>query len=275
MRDIGAYSRSYVMVWGMNLPNGYGEFWPEGDFEYDPKTRRDGWFERLRTYYYQQTPEERKRLFDYQEEGSVNYLEEGHGANFYNTFPVAKFKQEPGTLKWGVPCGPIEPHEAPRSWDTRKTYKSIASLIMLSSMILAVDEALKSIIERLEPGVHEFHPLEIRMPKGVVYPECYYTLRICQYFDAFSINDSAETVTREVSALYDPDTGELIMPAYIAPQNPVKSQDIAVHKAVFGSAHLWRDRFFKEKLVCFSDELMAEIEKAGLRIPKHNKMREV
>lgn len=31
------------MVWGMNLPSSFGEFWPDGDFEDESKTRSDGY----------------------------------------------------------------------------------------------------------------------------------------------------------------------------------------------------------------------------------------
>lgn len=48
----------------------------------------------------------------------------------------------------------------------------------------------------------------------------------------------------------------------------------AFSKAVFGKAHLWRDRRF-QMVNCFSDQLMADISDATLRIPKHYKMKEV
>jgi hypothetical protein len=253
------------MVWGMSLPGNFGEFWPDGDFEYDTKTREGGWFKRLTAYYREQTPEEQKRLFEYKGD-PVNT------AHFYGTFPAYKFTTEPGSFNNNglePAYGPVEPHEVPRSWDTKRTHKTLGALIDTSSKILAVNAQLKAIIERLEPGVHEFYAFPIRMPKGQTYPGDYYILRVGQYFDAFSREDSWEGSVRELAAVGS--TPSILF------HNETKRamSSLAFRKSVFGSAHLWRDRQFHEELTCFSDTLIAEIERAGLRIPKHYKMKEV
>jgi hypothetical protein len=257
-----------VMVWGMSMPNNYGEFWPSGDYEKDPKTREGCWYDRLTAYYRKQTPEEQKRLFDYKGD-PVNT------AHFYGTFPAYKLKTEPGSFnnnRLEPAYGPLEQHEVPRSWDTRRTHKILGALVKLSSKILMVNAQLKDIIERLEPGVHEFHSCPIRMPKGQVYPGDYYIFRVGQYFDAFSREDSWEGSVEDFAGTkdYPPITHRLHL-------NETKKgvTGLAFKKSVFGSAHLWRDRIFAENLTCFSDTLIAEIEQAGLRIPKHYKMKEV
>ncbi len=256
------------MVWGMALPSGYGEFWPSGHFEYDPIMRETGWFRRLTVYYEEQTPEEQKRLFDFR----GNPLA---AARRYGTFPSYKFKAEPRSIdKNGLDpaYGPVEPHEVPRSWDMTKSHKTLGALIKTSSKILAVDGQLKSVIERLEPSVHEFHPLEMRMPKGQIYPGQYYVLRVGQYFDAFSRDDSWEGSVRDPERL----AGEKPITSWLHLNDSKKGvAGLAFRKAIFGGAHLWRDRIFSEELTCFSDVLIAEIEQAGLRIPKHYRMREV
>lgn len=253
------------MVWGMTLPSGFGEYWPSGEFEYDAKARESGWFDRLTDYYARQSPEEQKRLFDYQRDPS-------NAAWKYGTYPVNKFKKEPGWAREREakpPLGDVEPHEVPRSFDCDKTYKALASLIKLNAMLLAVDAQLKAIIERLEPGVHEFFPFALMMPKGKPYPKQYYILRIRQYFDAFSSEESGEDSIR-------------ILPAYdgipeITRVNTSKKalNGLAMHENVFGGAHLWRDRTFEETLTCFSDELIAQVQSEGLKLPKHYKLRDV
>jgi hypothetical protein len=258
------------MVWGMALPNNYGEFWPGGGggFEYDRKTQDDGWFDRLRAYYKEQTPEEQKRLFDFKGDP-------GHAAHFYGTFPAYKFNSEPGSVDrngFEPPYGPIEPHEIPRSYDSTRTYKTLGALIKLSCKILAVDVQLKSILEKLEPGMHGFYPLEIGMPKGQIYPEQYYILRISQYFDAFSREDSWERSAKNYERL---EGEELITHRLHLNDSKKGITGLAFRKIVFGNAHLWRERIFDENLICLSDALVAEIERAGLRIPKHYKMKEV
>jgi hypothetical protein len=265
-----------VMVWGMNLPSGFGEFWPEGDFEGKGPDiyRSEGWRNRLMEYYRAQTPEEQKRLFDYD---MLGFDEEVYGGNkfdyarhAYPSFVCQKFTCEWGTVPLGpdrrVPYSPIESHEAPRFFQTTKGCKALGSLIKLNSGLLAVDEALKAIIERLEPTVHHFFPIEIRMPRGKVYPANYYTLAIGQYFDSFSPENS-----KEGSFQSYPD-----YPGYYNLEASKKVvTGLALIKAKFGTAHLWRERGFREWLACFSDEFIAEITSAGLRIPKHYKMKEV
>lgn len=253
------------MVWGMPLPNSFGEFWPSGCFEKDPKTHDDGWYDRLTAYYGQLSPEEQTRLFDYKGDPRL-------AAHFYGTFPSYKLIKEPGAsdssgLK--PPYGLIEPHEVPRSFDTEKTQKVLGSLIMLAGKIIAVDEYLKSIIEQVEPGVHEFFRLEIRMPRGQVYPRPCYILRVCQYYDAFSRDGTLEGAVREIPP-YQETPGLTVLNA-----SKKALSGLAMRETAFGGAHLWRDRTFGEDLTCFSDALMSQIEQAGLRLPKHYKMKEV
>jgi hypothetical protein len=230
------------MVWGMRLPDNFGEFWPSGVFEYDAEKKESGWWDRLQDYYLAQTPEEQLRLFDHGD---------AHRALNYPYYVTGKFIYGIGVKEPG-PDKPIfnaaESHEAPLTFDTEKTVSTLGSLVMLNSRILAVDEELKTIIERLEPGVHQFFLIEMRMPKGKVFPKKYYTLTIGQHFDAYSPEKSDESKKHM--------TGR------------------AFFKDIFSKAHLWRDRRFP-LVNCFSDELMAEISKAGLRLPKYYKMKEV
>jgi hypothetical protein len=251
------------MVWGMSLPSGFGEFWPSGAFEYDAKTRESGWSERLRLYYLDQTPEEQKRLFDYQD--AV-----GRAAHFYGGYVSGKFISELGT--GGGAERPhfnaIEPHEPPQSFDTEKTYKTLGSLIGLNSQLLAVDDNLKAIMERLEPGVHQFFPIKITMPRGAVFPKPYYVLVISQYIDSFSPENS------NPDSWHDwPDYPDFYY--YYHREDKRGITGLALSKMLFGRAHFWRERRFNGILICFSDELQAEVVNAGLRMPKHYRMKEV
>ena len=159
----------------------------------------------------------------------------------------------------------IREHEPPRSFNTEKIYKTLGSLIKLNSKLLAVDETLKTLIEQLEAGIHQFYQIAIEMPKGKVYPVQYYTLVIGQYFDAFSKKDT------EFGSVFEYSGGKSFRPE----GSKAGMKGLAVRKSVFGNAHLWRDRSFETELTCFSDELIAEIEKAGLRMPKYNQLKEI
>ncbi len=234
------------------MPSGFGEYWPDGEPE--------GWGERLKAYYMEQAPEGQKALFDYVEDGL------GNAAHLYPGYVSGKFISEVGT-KDGPdrpPFTSIKGHEAPRSFKTTKGYNSLGSLIMLTDRMLAVDDALKAIIERLEPGVHQFFPIEIAMPRGKVFPKSYYVLVIGRYCDSFSPERSKEGTWRERGP-----------GRYSHVESKKGVTGLALSKAKFGNAHLWRERGLREWLTCFSDELQAEITSAGLRIPKHYRMMEI
>lgn len=246
-----------MMVWGMNLPSGFGEFFPMGNFEAHIDSDADDWGDRLKAYYDEQMPEGRKALFD---DGH------GNGPGKYSYHVTQKFIRERGTVLGpdNPPFSQIEPHEPPQSFVTEKGYKSLGSLIMLSDRILAVDEALKAIIQRLEPGIHEFFPIEIVMPRGKASPKSYYVLVIGQYLDSFSPENSKKGAW----ASDGPDF-------FRCEESKAGVTGLAVRKSTIGHAHLWRERRFFQLLTCFSDELQAAIADAGLHIPKHYPMKEI
>ena len=249
------------MVWGMSLPSGFGEFWPLGGFEGTIQGGpADGWGARLKDHYLAQTSEERKKLIDIKSEsdGSYSYYV---SRKFINELGVPRLEPEL------PPLTPIKPHEVPHFYQTEKGYKTLGSMISLSGGPLAVDATLKAIIKRLEPGVHQFFPVEIRMPRGQVYPGQYYMLVIGQYFDSFSRQDSKEGTFSD----YGPDYPNHYKP----PHTKAELTGLAFSRSAFGKAHLWRERGFGLWLTCFSDELVAEIADADLRIPKHYQMKEV
>lgn len=251
------------MVWGMILPSGFGEFWPLGQFEGRGSPLHDGWGERLKDHYRAQMPKEQKALFDYVNTGQAST------AHWYPGYVSRKFISESGTAEsqYDPPSTPIKSYEAPRFFQTEKAYKSLGSLIKLNDRIVAVDEGLKKNIERLEPGSHQFFPIEIRMLRAKIYPGKYYTLAIGQYFDSFSPEDSKEGSFSD----YGPDYPNHYKP----PHTKMNVTGLALSRSAFGKAHLWRERGFGEWLTCFSDELVAATAEAGLRIPKHYRMKEV
>lgn len=252
------------MVWGMSLPSNFGEFWPDGDFEFDAKARDGRWSERLRLYYLAQNPDEQRRLFDYGD----NHV--GYGTGNYGNFVVGKFTRERGTVRPGSPdyppFRPVEPHEAPRSFATEKSYKTLGSLIELNDGVVAVDEALKTIIERLEPGIHQFFPIEICMPRGQIYPGQYYTMVIGRFIDSF-LPESSKGYSWS-------GYGQEYPNIYSYKESNKGISGLALSAANFGNANLWRERSFTNILLCFSDALRAEIEKSGIRVPNSYRMME-
>lgn len=249
------------MVWGMSLPSSFGDFWPEGRFESDPQQPLShGWRDRLIEYFLSQTPEVQNQLYDYRGD-------DGLAAHRYPSYVCSKFVMEQGVALNAEtpPINSIKPHECPQYYQTQKNQKNLASLIELSDRIIAVDERLKSIIGKIEPGVHQFFPIEIRMRQGAVYPISYYILVIENYQDSFCPKES------EAGAINKWEGYDL----YTHHDTKKGVSGLAFDGSKFGGAHLWRERRFTSLLTCFSDELMFEVAEAELRIPKHYKMMEV
>ncbi|MDZ4086060.1 MAG: hypothetical protein U1E69_04580 [Tabrizicola sp.] len=230
------------MVWGVVVPSSFGDFRPEGNFV--------GWEERLDAYYH-------KELADGPLKAHMPR------ASFYRSGVLRKFLYELGDL---MPDGlrverPL-PHEWPEEYRTAKTHDKLGSLIEIDGF-LAVDERLKALIEAIEPGVHDFRPIRITMPRGKDYPVPYHVLLIGQFRDSFRPELSTD------GAWYG------------------KPGDYTVHdekKAFAGSAmsseatvglHLWRERNLDRPEFCLSDGLQDVIAKAGLRMMKHYKMKSV
>ena len=239
----------------MSLPSGFGEFSLDGSFEGSDERGHDKWWARLEDYYYHKiAPEQQKMLFDGNE--NISYV----------VYVVSKFSGELGVKSdsYHPTINAIAEHEPPVSFCLERGGKSIGSMVMLNSRILAVDETLKAIIEKLEPDVHQFFQIKIKRRNGEDYPNSYYTLVIGQYFDSF-LPEQSEAFSFEKNGPMN----------YFHKENKAGVSGLAVSEAVFGNAHLWRERRMSFLLTCFSDKLIAEIIKAGLRIPKHYRMTEV
>lgn len=234
------------MVWALIEPSGFGDFFPDGDYT--------GWRERLSEYAAaNMSPEEKAAYYNF----PASYVHE----------VADKFTREVGTQLGGTPVvTPLLPREQPVWFETVKSYSNLGSLIMLTDRLLAVDGALKDILERLEPGVHMFWPLTITMPRGRVYPKPYYGMVIGTFLDSFEPGMSAEG-----SCVKNPgfDSYKVSYPSkeYVS--------GLAFSKEKIGGAHLWRERRLRRPNICISDTLRHEIARAGLRIPKHVQAREV
>jgi hypothetical protein len=238
------------MVWGLCLPDGFGDGWPEGSFESDPKVSDRGWYERLKAHYLEQDQDTQKRLYG-------GELDE-YGLS-YPAYVGRKLTNELGSRynQYSPPYAKIEAHEPPKFFHTRRRYKQLFSLIGMGGTYPTVDEDLKSIIEAIEPGVHKFYPLEIRMPAGKTYPKQYHTLVIGAFLDSFDIEQSKQ------GSAHSPDPGR-----YNLNTKKKAMAGVAFRKVDFGGHHLWRERTFRPQMLCFSDELHERIVKAELNMPR-------
>ena len=246
------------MVWGLCLPDGFGDGWPDGSFESDPRVSDCGWHERLKGHYLEQDLDVQRKLFG---------GERDEYATSYPGYVTRKFVNEAGSRASlsKPPYSKIEKHEAPEFFHTLRGHSHLCSLVKLNSFIPAVDEDLKSMIEALEPGVHQFYPIEMRMPAKKVYPKQYYTLVIGTFLESFDFDQ-----TRKGSA-FSPHPGK-----YNLDTTKKAMSGAALRKTGFGGHHLWRERTFWPEILCFSNDLHNAIIDAELKMPrKFHQMAEV
>lgn len=238
------------MTWGMLLPNGFGQFWPYGEFE--------GWHQRLMSHYMAQPPEIQRTLYN----GLSDPLQCAANYPFYVSQKlVSELGSRISPHPHNPPFTPVEDHEPPTIFVTEAKCKELGSLIALNDRIVAVDAAMRSLIEAFEPGVHRFFPIDIMMPKGARFERPFFILWIGQYRDCFVPSASNPEVFAEL-----PDSGGQLTVKTAQPGATIKG--LALARDQISGAHLWRERKFGEWLSCFSDELHQTIEDAGLLTPK-------
>lgn len=242
------------MVWIMNLSMGFGEFFPDGNWEEGDNPKAIGWSGRLKAQIKELPNEQRHELL-----ASGDWFD-------YPYYVAKKFIHEVGS-KPDVdlpPITPVLPHEAPTTFNTAKGYKSLGDFIMLNDRILAVSEDLKAILQDLDEGSkpHQFFPIEVVQPRSV-YPNAFYTLVIADYRDAF----------RDGGGSMPPlNSGERYTFSQITQKD---AAHFTFRRGALEGAHLWRERVFNEFFVMFSDELKARAEAAGLNMPRMYRAKEV
>jgi hypothetical protein len=165
--------------------------------------------------------------------------------------------------------GPLPDKALPKRFVAKERYKTLGSLLGLPRKVRAVDERLRNIIERLEPGVHQFWPLEIVMPNGDEHPNRYYGMMVLRRLDSFLPEKS------DPGCWHGGEIAPGIKSYNVLGGSKEVHAGIALSSAVFGASHIWRERSLTNPTLFFSDELQAEMRDAELRIPKNFKLRSV
>jgi hypothetical protein len=175
-------------------------------------------------------------------------------------------RKDPATTRTidAPPLRPPEENEWPAEHRLKKRYENLASIIQGSSIsYFLIDETLKVLIERLEPGVHQFRPITITMPRGAVYPVQYYTIMFGNWIDSFLPTISDTDCYREGTQNY-----------FVNTRTKYDMAGLALSPEKFGKAHFWREKKLLTPDICISDTLYDHIVRAGLRLPKHFEMSE-
>ena len=191
-------------------------------------------------------------------------------SNFGQHFPDGEFAERPGydgSRKFTEDLGHVEEHERPINFKTRKPYDRLKDLIKTENRLLAVSEPLRDLIERLEPGVHQFWPINITVPNMAEkryepYPAPYFAMVVMQHLDSFSPERS------------DPDAFDAERPRVLQP-HAKSASGIAISKEAVGNAHLWREARLRGPAIYLSNTLNDEMKRLELTSPRHLKLKEV
>lgn len=222
------------MPWAIQLPSVFNEFGPDGEHE--------GYTEQLAAYHATATDlEECEKWF-----------------NHYAERVTTKFESEFGNPH-EPPLTPIKPHEWPTVFKLRKPRNRLGSLIRMPNNILAVDDALKSIIEAAEPGLHLFNPIRVLSSKREELWGKYHVLVISRFLTSFRPEQSNPELLKNRE--------KHPVPLFF---NPIVYAQMAVSAEEIRDAHLWQERGnFGIAKIFMSDHLQSAIAEAGLRIPPH------
>lgn len=138
-------------------------------------------------------------------------------------------------------------------------------MLTLTSQLMAVNDALKAAIEGLEPGVHQFWPLQIGTYKGEPWPEGYHAMVVRTFLDAFMPEAS------------DPRSFRTLGSGRFACTLPNKAMifGLALSGTRIAGRHIWRDKLLREPGLYLSDALQSEIARRDLRVFKHFRLKEV
>ena len=243
------------MAWAVAFKSEFGQFFPDGDF---PELRA-----RLHTYFTQKMPAEERAVF-------------GHEVD-YRGWVFEKFVKEIGILHPGdrAVLTPPQDHEWPLAFQAERTIRSLGSLFKTTNKVLAVDEAMKDLIESLEPRIHQFRPLTILQPNSEVFPGTYFTMVIGQFRDSFIPDPETEGDLWKQLSYVDENkvrrfTGTYLFSALSA--EPYAR--LSLSSAATEGAHLWRECNLRGPDFFISDALHDEVKKAKLKIPQNFKVRE-
>ena len=232
------------MTWGIYETSSYGAYLLDGEYV--------GRREALEDYYDNVMDDEERATY-----GDFKFLN-------YKQNVAKKFSAEPGSISNDLPLGPVLDHEVPKEYKLyKKPAKDLSGLVSMNG-IHAVSEELKTAIEALEPGVHEFWPIRLTLPSGDAWPVQYYSMRIGRFLDSFRPDASDEGSWEKPSILY-----------FVEIPDKKHFAGLGMSEKAIGASHLWRARHLGDPRICMSDEMQAAMKAAGFKGSKLYRMKDV
>lgn len=252
------------MVWAIRFAPDFNEFFPRGEFR--------GYREALAAHYHAErqpglTPKH-EPVYIFKSERPVDGVGLPYrGFQDYASDVGQKFNTELGVHRpHRPPLYPILPHEWPKEYVLERAYKREAALVMFPNRAYAVTQPLLDIIERAEPGVHQFNPIRVLLPSGADHSLPHHIILVGRWLNAFRLEESNPGCVR-VSASGTASVSSAARKEEYA--------GVAMTASEIGDAHLWCERELRGPTFYVSDRLKEEVTKAGLRIPPSFKTKSV
>lgn len=156
----------------------------------------------------------------------------------------------------------------PQDFVLAKPYRKLGDMILLG-LGVAVTDRLRSLIEVLEPGRHQFKAVKITLPSGESYPTAYFTLRVLSQLDAFDKEKSDPACWKKSIRILK----------IVSPKED-HAHGIALRRSVIADHHIWRGFVSPETGISgfnfyVSDTLKTAIDAAGLKMMPFHQLKEV
>ncbi len=231
------------MVWAVFKPVTLGMFFPAGDYV--------GFNEGLDAYFSAE-----RREAEVKSLGMEDEFKELQAMGIENSFIKSLVIK-----KWERNLGPLKDVECPKVLKLTRTPPKLGAMFIFGFPI--VSATIKDAIETLEPGVHQFWPMKIELPRNKTWSEQYYGMRIGTFLDSFRPEQSR-------AQSFIPDVGD-----FRAIESSDHVKELAFSKEAFAGKHVWREVKLTKPQICMSDALMAALAEQNLSLPTHFLAKEV
>lgn len=227
------------MVWCLDFGSDFGRFFPQGEFV--------GFDEALDAFFLEQLPEAERQSF---ENKSIHYRMDAHLGNRVDVH-----------TKFNANTGRVLDHEWPDECHLSRDYKELGTVFMVRNRILLVSAGLKSVIESLEPDLHQFRTIRLLTRQGDIYPGGYHVMSIQQSLDSFD-PEASNKDSLKWSKMRNRYRIRNTLPKVIA--------GVSSSKEVVQGKHIWRETGALSITpgICLSDQLVTQVRASNLLMPK-------
>lgn len=146
----------------------------------------------------------------------------------------------------------LKPEQVPKKLILFKPRKNLRDAFRSLNGISVVSDAMREVIETLDPGLHQFFPIQVEFPRGKL-PEKKYNVII--------ISTKKKTIIPELSEVDGPRYGKFYSVVEYR-------KDVSFAPVCRDGAHMWREEGFRNEHF-ISDELAAAIKAKELKYLKH------